>query len=269
MKISIIVTTYNRPDALQIILEAFAYQTDKNFEVIIADDGSRDDTRTMIERLKEKIPYSIKHVWQPDNGFQAAQIRNKGIVAAEGDYIIFIDGDCIPRKNFVAQHRKLAERGWFVAGNRVLISEAYTKILLDEQTATLKLNHFLMLLKLSLSKKINRFSSTLILNLGYFRKRYPQKWKGVKTCNLGVWKKDLLTVNGFDESYQGWGYEDSDLAIRLLHAGIRAKSGRFATTIFHLWHRENDRSQEADNLSRLYEVERSEVIIAAKGLDQY
>jgi GT2 family glycosyltransferase len=120
-----------------------------------------------------------------------------------------------------------------------------------------------------LKRDINRLLPLATLGDGVFRKLQPGRWKGVKTCNLSVWREDLERVNGLDESYSGWGLEDSDLVIRLLHAGVRHKSARFAAPLFHLWHAENDRSRLADNAQRLQALQRSTRITAVQGLDLY
>lgn len=255
LKISVIVTTYNRPDTLKMVLDALSEQSDQHFEVIVADDGSGPETRQLVQDYQKKSNYILKHVWQPDEGFRAAKIRNKGIQTAEGEYIIFLDGDCVPVCEFVSQHRCLAEPGWFIAGKRLLLSPAYTKEVL---THNKQLQHitFQKAISLRVTGKINRFLTLLHFPLGPFRKMYPRQVAGVKTCNMGVWKKNLLEVNGFDESYEGWGYEDTDLVVRLIHAGLKRKSGRFSAMVWHLWHPEADRSQSQKNLDRLKLLEK-------------
>ena len=119
--ISLVVTTYNRPDALNAVLAACFDQDAGNYEVIIADDGSTANTRELIESLQKTAPVPLKHVWQEDLGFRAAMARNRGTLAAAGEYIVFLDGDCIPQRNFVARHRQLARKGYLVSGSRVLM----------------------------------------------------------------------------------------------------------------------------------------------------
>jgi glycosyltransferase involved in cell wall biosynthesis len=267
IKLSLIITTYNRPDALTAVLAALTYQSDLFFEVVIADDGSTSQTRDLVHSFIQNSPFPILHVWQPDEGFRAARSRNQAILAATGDYIVFIDGDCLPRPNFIARHRDLAEAHYFVSGNRILLSSDYTETLLADPSAlaTWKVWDYL---KLYLHGKINRWMPVLFLPLGVFRILQPMRWRGAKTCNLGVWKKDLVAVNGFDESYNGWGYEDSDLVLRLIHLGVKNKSGRFAVSVLHLWHSESNRDQESINLKRLEQVKDSQVILATKGLQE-
>src|SRR5690349_4398794 len=129
--ISVIVTTYNRPDALEAVLAALAQQTDRGFEVVVADDGSCPATGALVEDLRLRLGgLSLRHVWQPHRGFRAAEIRNRAILASQGEYCIFLDGDCIAPSTFISSHRRLAEPSWFVTGNRVLLSRATTDAVL-------------------------------------------------------------------------------------------------------------------------------------------
>lgn len=244
--ISVIVTTYNREDALGAVLGALAAQIDREFEVVIADDGSRPATAQAVEAWKAIVPFELFHVWHEDRGFRAAEIRNRAILASHGGYCIFLDGDCIPRSDFVAAHRRLAERGWFVAGNRVLLSRGLTARALREELQPVTWN-FGAWLKQRLAGGINRLPPLLSLPLGPLRKLRRRMWRGARSCNLGVWRADLDRVDGFDATYSGWGKEDSDFLVRLLNAGVRRKDGAFATGVLHLWHPEADRSQLAQN----------------------
>jgi glycosyltransferase involved in cell wall biosynthesis len=243
---SIIVTTYNRPDALTAVLRGIDQQDDRYFEVIVADDGSEPDASKLASR------YGARHVWQPHNGFRAAAIRNKAVAASRGEYLIFLDGDCVPRPSFTARHRALAEAGWFVAGNRACLSKNSTAELLASKRLDRNFNpvHLPDSLLLSwLRRDIDRLAPFLTLPIP--RKLAPKRWTGAKSCNLGVWRSDFEHVGGFDEAYRGWGFEDSDLVIRMLRAGIRRKDGRFATGVVHLWHEPNDRMSLKENLARL------------------
>ncbi|MDB5809607.1 MAG: uncharacterized protein JWN94_1729 [Betaproteobacteria bacterium] len=268
MKTAVIVTTYNRPDALTAVLAGYAAQRDAAFELLIADDGSSDETRRAIEAFKAQSDRTVTHVWHEDRGFRAAAIRNRALASTHADYIVFSDGDCVPAPHFVAQHQRLAEAGWFVAGNRALLSAAFSERVLREKLA---IHHWSRATWVAawIRRDINRILPLITLADGAFRKSAPQRWQGVKTCNLAAWRSDLMRVNGLDETYSGWGLEDSDLAIRLLHAGVRHKSGRFATPVFHLWHAENDRSRLAENQRLLDELIASTRSVAALGVSQY
>lgn len=268
MRIAVIVTTYNRPDALAAVFAGYEAQHDTDFELIVADDGSAAQTRRVIDSYRSRAPFPVAHVWHEDRGFRAAAIRNRALATTAADYVVFTDGDCVPAPQFVARHRQLAERGWFVAGNRILLSAACTRRVLEKHLpihAWSGVSWFAAWLK----RDINRWLPLVALGDGRFRKRMPQRWEGVKTCNLAVWRDDLLRVNGLDESYSGWGLEDSDLVIRLLHAGVKHKSGRFATPLFHLWHAENDRSRLAENQRRLDAILQSQQTLATLGISRY
>ena len=265
MRIAVIVTTYNRPDALAAVMEGFLAQSDPDFELIVADDGSTGATRERIGQFAARSPFPVTHVWQEDAGFRAAAIRNKAIASTSAEYLVFTDGDCIPSRHFVASHRKLAEPGHFLSGNRVLLSPDFTAKVLEER---LPVHHWPMKKWLSAWREgdINRLLPLISLP-DLMRKRTPEKWKGVKTCNLSAWKRDVVAVNGFDEGYTGWGLEDSDFVIRLLHSGVRHKSARFSAPVFHLWHEENDRSRLSENDRMLEALLASDKIRALEGLD--
>ena len=251
--ISVIVTTYNREDALDAALRALSRQSDQNFEIVIADDGSRPETRTLIDGWRMRLPVPLKHVRHEHRGFRGGEIRNRGIVASEGALCIFLDGDCLAGADFVAAHRRLAEPGWFVTGNRILLSRELTQSVLA-QGEPAEQWCYATLTQERLRGGINRLMPTWRLPLGPLRKLSASSWRGAQTCNLAVARSDLDRVDGFDCSYAGWGLEDSDLVVRLLHAGVHRKDGRFATGVLHLWHPPNDRAQLPANQQRLDEV---------------
>lgn len=268
MLISLIITTYNRPDALKRVLLALNQQTYQQFEVIIADDGSSAETAQLIESLKIQVTYAIQHSWQSDEGFRAAMARNRAAARANGDYLIFLDGDCVPFPDFVARHVQLAEQHYFVAGNRILLNPEFTQTVLN-QALNIETWHFSQWLRTYWQGKINRILPLLRLPFHWGRKQHPHRWQGAKTCNLAVWRKDFLQINGFDETYQGWGHEDADLVVRLQRAHILRKEGRFAVPVLHLWHPEQNRNQEADNQRRLQHILNSQTTWAELGVQQY
>ncbi len=265
MLISVIVTTYNREDALEAVLRSLARQTDQNFEVIVADDGSKQPTAALVESWKARIGHRLEHVWHEDRGFRAAEIRNRAILASRGDYVVFLDGDCIARPDFVATHRRLAERGWFVTGNRILLSPDLTAKVLREKLAP-ETWRFADWLAQRLRGGINRLGALLQLPLGPLRRLRRNAWRGARSCNLAVWRSDLTRVDGFDADYRGWGKEDSDIIVRLQRAGVRRKDGVFATGVLHLWHAEADRSALPANEQKLSDIIASDEIRAQRGL---
>lgn len=263
--ISVIVTTYNREDALETVLRSLARQTDADFEVVVADDGSTAATRQLIEGWKATLGRRLDHVWHADEGFRAAEIRNHAILVSRGAYCIFLDGDCIVRPDFVATHRRLAERGRFVTGNRILLSTSLTaKILRDKLTP--EIWSFADWVAERLRGGVNRISALLLLPLGPLRRLRQGAWQGARSCNLAIWRSDLDRVDGFDADYTGWGKEDSDIIVRLLHAGVRRKDGAFATGVLHLWHPEADRGKLADNERKLSDIVAGDRTRARRGL---
>lgn len=266
--ISVIVTSYNWSDAISTVLFALDHQVDQDFEVLIADDGSNEAELSRIQEVMEHIRCSVRLIWQDDQGFRAGKIRNQAAVQAQGDYLVFMDGDCVPLPTFIQRHRKFAEQGVWIPGNRVLLNNAFTKKVLAQEETFLK--HAIGYWGIKrLQGNINRVLPLLYWPFSVGRKNHQKAWKGAKTCNLGVWKSDFLKVNGFDERYEGWGYEDSDFVIRLIRAGVFRKSGKFALPVFHLWHPEQDRSMEPENLARLQSIIANDEERAALGVDQY
>ncbi len=263
--VSVIVTTYDREDALTAVLAALSRQSDRGFEVVIADDGSGPATAAVVDSWRPRLGVPLSHVWQANRGFRAAEIRNRAIIACRGDYCVFLDGDCIVPADFVASHRKLAEHGWFVTGNRVLLSPSLTAAVLRED---LRPEGWSLLRWIAERRRggVNRLAAVLRVPLGALRNLAPRRWRGARSCNLGVWRCDLERVDGFDASFHGWGREDSDLLIRLLHCGLRRKDGRFATGVIHLWHAEADRAQLSANDARLDAVLHSDRTRAHLGL---
>jgi glycosyltransferase involved in cell wall biosynthesis len=267
-RVSVIVSTYNRPDALRAVLDGLNAQTHGDFEVIIADDGSGKETRDMLQEIRERLPYPLIHIWQRDKGFRAAKARNKAVAASRGEYLIFLDGDCIPFPNFIEEHLRLAEPKWFVRGNRVMLSASFTQWVLENEVEVTQFRYY-EFVKHRIHGNIKRMVPLLHLPLGPARKIVAKKWEGAKTCNLGVLKSDFMDLNGFDERYIGWGHEDADLVVRLIRSGIYRKEGNFSIPVLHLWHKMNDRSQLEKNEKRLQNALINDHIKAEQGISQY
>ncbi len=251
--ISVIVSTYNWPEALNLVLLSLSRQTDRQFEVIVADDGSRSETTAVVNHWQKVNAFPLQHSWQADQGFRLARSRNKAVTLAQGDYLVFMDGDCLVRSDFVAQHRRLAQSRCVLAGQRILLSQAFTQSLfaspaLDWLESPSKLS------ALAKEKKINRAFPARTLPLGPLRLMRPRRWQLLRGCNWSLFKSDFLAVGGQDEAFEGWGYEDSDMAVRLINSGCRMKWGAFTSPCFHLWHRESDRSLSGKNLDRLHQL---------------
>ena len=267
-RIAVVVATYNWPAALDRVLAALADQTYRAFEVIVADDGSGPDTADLVQRWTERAPFAVRHVWQEDEGFRAAAIRNRAVAATEAEYILFLDGDCVVRPDFLAGHAALASQGHFVAGNRVLLSREFSDRILEQQLDVWTWSNRRWISE-RLSGGLTRWLPLLRLSPGAWRDRAPRAWEGAKTCNLAIWREDFLAVNGLDERYTGWGYEDSDLVIRLIRNGVRRRDGRLGTTVLHLWHQEHERAGAEQNLARLAAIQENPAFRAEVGVDRY
>ena len=239
-RISVIVTTYNRPQALEQVLAGLARQTHPSDEVIVADDGSDEKTTRLIADLAGRLPYSLVHVWQPDNGFRAARIRTAAIRRSTGTYLVFLDGDCIPGRRFVADHLRLARAGCFFQGKRVLVARS-----IADSFGWPQANDAGYLLKALLTGGLG--NAHHLIRLPWFPALFSPGLSGTRSCNLGVARADLFAVNGFNEAFEGWGREDSELVARLFKLGLKRRTHPFMAVCFHLWHRENSRRRLAEN----------------------
>ncbi len=240
MKISLIITTYNSPEALELCLLSVLDQTRIPDEVIIADDGSTQETRELVEKIGGFSVLPVIHSWQDDKGFRAAKSRNSAISKAVGDYIIMVDGDIILERHFVRDHIDTAQPGQFIQGSRVILSKAKTKDILVSGDITL------FFFSSGIENRKNCIRSKT------FSKMFSgtdETLAGVRACNSSFWKKDAIAVNGFNEEFEGWGREDSEFARRLMNYGIKRFNLRFLATAFHLYHsicvRENIGSNDA------------------------
>lgn len=268
LKISFVILTYNRADALLQVLRALAPQCQQRHEVVIADDGS---SAQAVEQLRQHLPpfpCAVRHVWHPDRGFTASCARNLGALSSTGDYLVFLDGDCVPNARFVQAHEALAQSGCFVNGNRVLLSESLTRQVLDSglELAQARWTDWLAW---RLRGDANKLAHLLYWPGAPGRVEAQFRWKQIRSCNFGLWKGDFLAVNGFDETFEGWGHEDADLVLRLHHAGLRRKNGYLCTEVYHLWHRQNSRLQESVNQQRVLQRMQSGLIRAEQGMNDH
>jgi glycosyltransferase involved in cell wall biosynthesis len=260
MLISVIVATYNRPDALRLVIQSLMSQTDRNFEILIADDGSTQVTADLIGAFQASATPPLNHVWQADEGFRLSRIRNLAIQHAKGAYLIFLDGDCVVQPDFVAQHRKLAKHAHMVTGSRILLEKGLTDSLCASQQwsyADFKKAAFMNWTKGELNKIL-----PLYIKLPFFINRSYSTfvWRRIKGCNLACWAVDARAIQGFDESLVGWGHEDADFVFRLHAHGVRRVSGAWATEVFHLWHRMADKTTAEKNA----EIVRAKILAKSK-----
>ncbi len=252
--ISLIITTYNRPDALDMVLKSVRRQSLMPAEVIVADDGSTRETRETVAKWSGKLP--LIHSWLPDHGFRAARSRNLAAIKTTSDYIVFVDGDCLLPKTFLESHSRLAEPQKLVAGGRKLLSRAQTEFILTQTDQTPLESAFQ-------GPKFYRFP------LGELRNIHKKNSGSVRSCNMGIFKDDFFQVSGFDEQYIGWGREDTDLVLRLLNSGVSIKSARLAACVAHLWHPDESRECLKANENLLIDTANLYKIRASKGVVGY
>lgn len=267
MRTAFIVLTYNRPDALLNVLKGLSSQCDSRHEVIVVDDGSRASTLEAIREYLPEFRCNVKHVWHPDTGFTASHSRNMGVANTNADYLVFLDGDCVPNSRFVEAHTALRQPGCFVNGNRVLLSEGLTEKILSGKVyvGEAGLPQWLFW---RLTGDVNKLAHLMHIPRAPFRNRSEFKWTRIRSCNFGVWRSDFVRVNGFDETFEGWGHEDADLVLRLHNAGLVRRNGFCATEVYHLWHRENSRVNELTNRERVHQRQKSRAVTAERGLDE-
>jgi glycosyltransferase involved in cell wall biosynthesis len=241
---SIIISTYNATAWLEKVLYGYNNQTYRMFEIVIADDGSTEETKQLLERMKKEVFYPIVHVWHEDNGFQKSQILNKAIVECTTPYIIMSDGDCIPRKDFVEQHVKFREEGYFLSGGYFMLPMNISEIITKDDIYTERCFDVSWLKKngLNSSFKNNKLSSgnfkAFVLNT---LTPTNASWNG---HNASGWKEDIIAVNGFDERMQ-YGGQDRELGERLFNLGIKSKQIRYNAVVIHLDHPRGYKNQES------------------------
>ncbi len=262
MRISVIITTYNRVDALKRVLEGLLCQTVLPEQIIVADDGSDNSTKTMLAPYLQQSRIEILHAWQEDEGFRAARIRNKAIAKSDGDYLILLDGDCIPEKNFIRDHLGLAQKGCFFQGKRVIVAKSVEREF-NYKTCNSKTALISHAFKNEISNRHH------IFRIPFFPSYTTGKLSGVRSCNMGLFRDDIKAVNGFNHDFRGWGREDSELVVRLFKYGLKRKENPFKAICFHLWHDENKRNRLDKNDTMLRKAIESESFFCKSGLDEF
>ena len=237
-QVALVISTFNWPSALELVLESVVRQTKMPDEILVADDGSYDATRQVVEyyQLVHRLP--IKHVWQPDKGFRKSLIINKAIRQTSCDYIIQIDGDMILHRSFIADHLRAARRDCFVQGSRVLMDASLTKQLI--QTGFVPLHPWSQGIR-------NRINAIHLPLLAFLFGKKTSSNQNIKACNLAFWRADYVLVNGYNNEFSGWGWEDVEFATRLLQAGCKKKRLKMAGVAYHLHHASSSREHLQDN----------------------
>ncbi|MEG2514774.1 MAG: glycosyltransferase family 2 protein [Bacteroidaceae bacterium] len=259
--VSLIVSTYNWPEALNLCLESILKQTVQPSEILIADDGSTEATKKIIQQFSLLSQVPVIHVWHEDKGFRLAAIRNKAILQSSKKYIIQIDGDVLISSHFIEDHLYMAEKGCFVRGTRVNLSKRETKTLCEtgQIPSTGKL-HF------TIKQPINAFR--LPLYISRFITRKEMSGERVKGCNMAFWREDLIKVNGFSNDFKGWGHEDVELATRLVNSGITKKIIKFSAIVYHLYHGFLSRDNTDNNTQELLNTNKNSLTWAKNGLNE-
>ncbi|MEW4925171.1 glycosyltransferase family 2 protein [Algibacter sp. 2305UL17-15] len=236
IEVSVIISTYNNPAWLEKVLCSYNCQTYKNFEVVIADDGSRKETKTLIATMKSKVDYPIQHIWHEDNGFQKTIILNKATVASKGSYLVYTDGDCIARKDFLEVHMNRREAGYFLSGGYFKLPMSISQLITKEDIETQNCFNINWLKEHGLKSS---FKNNKITSKGLKEKLLNKftpttaTWNG---HNASGYKSDIIAVNGYDERMQ-YGGEDREMGERLFNAGIEAKQIRYSAICLHLDHK--------------------------------
>lgn len=257
---SLVTPTYNWPEALELLLLSILKQTHLPNEVLIADDGSRKETKELIERFQKDFPVPLIHIWHEDNGNQKPKIMNKAIAKAKYDYIVEIDGDIIMNENFVKDHLTFAEKGMYLYGSRVNIQKRILDKIFKDKTT-----HFNFF-----SEGIKKRGRTLrIPFLMQFSQPQNERSGKLRGCNMSFWREDFIKVNGFNESLVGWGIDDSEMIQRLHNIGIKGKRLKYAGLAYHIYH--NEQSKSHIEINNLIEKETTEkrLTTVEKGISQY
>ncbi|MDX8404815.1 MAG: glycosyltransferase [Mariprofundus sp.] len=260
---AVVISTYNSAAFLRLTLEGYRQQSDLHFSIYIADDGSNEDTASMVRELQADFPVPIHHIWQADDGFRKARIHNEVIRRIQEPYTLLTDGDCIPLPGLIEAHRRCARSDAFISGSRILLSRDWTGQL-STKIDFITTHNVLWWLAQRLQGHINRL---LPLLLPTALSSPNSQLEGIRGCHLSCYSDALHRINGFDEAYEGWGREDSDLTARLFHAGLKRCNLR-GTPVLHLWHKENPRSSLNDNDATLQTCLNEKRIKAVCGLRQ-
>lgn len=263
--VTLIISTYNRPDALSVSLSSVARLKLLPDQIVIGDDGSRDDTRKVVDDFKLASGIPLVHVWQEDKGFRLSMIRNKSLAAATGEYIIQIDGDEYLHPLFIHDHLAAAGKGYFVKGCRVKLTKEFSQKICAGKGKTIYYPGIL-----SHGLEGERLKAMRIPPLSrWFAHNFKQRSYYALGGNMAFWREDLVAINGYDETFEGWGREDDDVAHRLGRYGLLKRDLRYAALCYHLWHCENSRDDLDDNDSYIKSQDRAQTTRCVNGLDKY
>ena len=234
MNLGVIITTYNSPLWLEKVFWGYENQTDNDFQLIIADDGSGNETKQLIENFKKRKSLKISHIWHEDNGFRKTEILNKAIQATDCDYLIFTDGDCIPRNDFIATHKKKAKKGHYLSAAYYKLSMPVSELIDEEDISSGRAFDYQWLVKNGQPKSHKSLKLTCKKdNIFNFLTPARATWNG---ANSSAYKEDIIAVNGFDERMQ-YGGLDVEMGERMLNKGFKSIQMRYSTVCIHLDHK--------------------------------
>ncbi len=257
---SLVISTYNWPQALELVLLSAKRQSTLPDEVIVADDGSGEETRNLIEGFQKDFPVPLHHIWHEDNGFQKSIILNKAIAKAKGDYIIAIDGDMIMERHFVEDHLALSEPNVFVYGKRVKLKESILSLMFRKKK--IRFNFF--------SAGVSKRGRTL--RIPYLADKYEAndfRYGAVRGCNISFWRGDFIKVNGYNEEMTGWGKEDTELTHRFFNNGMLGKNVKYRAIAYHIYHKDTSRERDVINTAIQQKTIDDNIKAAPKGISQY
>ncbi len=261
---TLIVSTYNWPEALELSLLSILAQHVLPGELIIADDGSTAETRQLVAHYQQLFSIPLQYIWQEDMGFRLSQIRNKSVAAAKGKYILQIDGDVILHPKFVQDHLAVAREKALVQGSRVMLGPVISQKLLESKR--ININIF----EPDIKRRENSLRIIPLSNylIDRYKNRYPVYF--ARGANMAYWKEDFIAVNGYNESFEGWGHEDSDLTLRMMNNGVSKRYLKFAGIVYHLYHKEsNTKENEKKNFEILQKTLNDKIVNTAGGVNQY
>ncbi len=260
MKNTLLISTYNWKEALDLVLQSIEKQSQQPDELIIADDGSTLETKEIIDDFKKAVNFPVKHVWHEDKGFRKSTILNKAIAQSSGEYIIQADGDCILHRDFVKDHIRFSQAGIFLYGSRVNIQKEFLPTLFSKQVVSFTL------FSKGIKKRTRALHVPFLSSFYQPESHLPSKLRG---CNISFWKDDFIHVNGYNEELTGWGREDSELFARILNSGVKARRIRYAGIVYHIWHKELSK----DNLKRNTKLQQQtmdrKITFCENGIDKY
>lgn len=261
LSVALVIATYNWPEALKLVLESVLQQAVLPDEVIIADDGSGCATKKLIDEFRNRFPIPLKHFWHEDDGFQKTLILNIAMAGTTCAYIVQVDGDIILHKNFIKDHINAAEKGYYIRGSRVMLSE-------DRSVKELKNGQFrgVSLFSKGIKNKINAIRLPFLVSL--FTKK-SNRSDNVSGCNCAFWHADFVQVNGYNNEIKGWGHEDIELAARFVNSGVRQKKIKMIAICYHLHHPHNDRQREQVNYTIYKHTLNEGIRYCVKGYDTY